>query len=78
MSCAGVTRLSSAARPSAARICSVTGIDLAVRGNTPPPAEINDVLRVDGADLRARCVGEGGNLGLTQLGRIEYARGGGR
>src|SRR5690606_794589 len=33
----------------------------------------NDALRVNGAELRARCVGEGGNLGLTQLGRIEYA-----
>jgi glutamate dehydrogenase len=33
----------------------------------------NDAIRVDGADLRARCVGEGGNLGFTQRGRIEYA-----
>jgi glutamate dehydrogenase len=33
----------------------------------------NDAIRVDGAQVRARCVGEGGNLGLTQLGRIEYA-----
>ena len=38
----------------------------------------NDAIRVDGADLRCRCVGEGGNLGLTQLGRIEYALQGGR
>jgi glutamate dehydrogenase len=39
----------------------------------------NDAIRVDGRELRARCVGEGGNLGLTQLGRIEYAeRGAGR
>jgi glutamate dehydrogenase len=38
----------------------------------------NDAIRVDGRELRARCVGEGGNLGLTQLGRIEYARTGGR
>ncbi len=38
----------------------------------------NDAIRVDGADLRAKCVGEGGNLGLTQLGRIEYAARGGR
>ena len=30
------------------------------------------------SELRARCVGEGGNLGLTQLGRIEYANCGGR
>ncbi len=34
----------------------------------------NDAIRVNGEDLRAKCVGEGGNLGLTQLGRIEYAR----
>ncbi|HEY3529603.1 MAG TPA: NAD-glutamate dehydrogenase [Nocardioides sp.] len=33
----------------------------------------NDAIRIDGSQLRARCVGEGGNLGLTQLGRIEYA-----
>ncbi len=33
----------------------------------------NDAIRVDGREVRARCVGEGGNLGLTQLGRIEYA-----
>ncbi len=38
----------------------------------------NDAVRVDGADLRARVVAEGGNLGFTQLGRIEYARAGGR
>ena len=36
----------------------------------------NDAIRIDGRDLRARCVGEGGNLGLTQLGRIEYAQDG--
>ncbi|CAN5330563.1 NAD-glutamate dehydrogenase [soil metagenome] len=38
----------------------------------------NDAIRVDGEDLRVRCIGEGGNLGLTQLGRIAYARTGGR
>jgi glutamate dehydrogenase len=37
----------------------------------------NDTIRVDGRDLRARVVGEGGNLGLTQRGRIEFARSGG-
>ncbi len=37
----------------------------------------NDAVRVDGAQLRARVVAEGGNLGLTQAGRIEYALGGG-
>ena len=35
-------------------------------------------VRVDGGELRARVVGEGGNLGVTQLGRIEFARAGGR
>jgi glutamate dehydrogenase len=38
----------------------------------------NDALRVDGCELRAKCVGEGVNLGLTQLGRVEYAEKGGR
>ncbi|HEX8975259.1 MAG TPA: NAD-glutamate dehydrogenase [Solirubrobacteraceae bacterium] len=37
----------------------------------------NDAVRVDGADLRCRVVGEGGNLGLTQRGRIEFALRGG-
>ncbi|MFI4913815.1 MAG: NAD-glutamate dehydrogenase [Steroidobacterales bacterium] len=38
----------------------------------------NDSVRVDGRQLRARVVGEGGNLGLSQRGRIEYALAGGR
>ncbi|WP_291994809.1 NAD-glutamate dehydrogenase [Candidatus Accumulibacter sp. ACC003] len=38
----------------------------------------NDILRVDGSQLQARVVGEGGNLGLTQPGRIEFALAGGR
>ncbi|HLM08336.1 MAG TPA: NAD-glutamate dehydrogenase [Thermoleophilaceae bacterium] len=38
----------------------------------------NDGLRVDAAELRCRIVGEGGNLGLTQRGRIEFALAGGR
>ncbi|MEU8678350.1 NAD-glutamate dehydrogenase [Streptomyces sp. NPDC048560] len=38
----------------------------------------NDAIRVDGEVLRAKVVGEGGNLGATQLGRIEFARSGGR
>ena len=38
----------------------------------------NDAIRVDGGELRVKCVGEGGNLGLTQRGRIEYAAKGGR
>ena len=38
----------------------------------------NNAVRVDGAELRCAIIGEGGNLGLTQRGRIEYARKGGR
>jgi glutamate dehydrogenase len=38
----------------------------------------NDSLRVNGKDLACRIVGEGGNLGFTQLGRIEYELNGGR
>ncbi|QOD38399.1 NAD-glutamate dehydrogenase [Candidatus Wolbachia massiliensis] len=37
----------------------------------------NDELRVDGKDIRASMFVEGGNLGCTQLGRIEYAERGG-
>jgi len=39
---------------------------------------VNDAVRVDGAELRCKVVGEGGNLGFTQRGRIEYALHGGR
>ena len=38
----------------------------------------NDNLRINGNELNAKIVGEGGNLGCTQLGRIEFARRGGR
>ncbi len=37
----------------------------------------NDSVRVNGGDLRCKVLGEGGNLGVTQLGRIEYAQSGG-
>ncbi|MGO9974489.1 MAG: NAD-glutamate dehydrogenase [Solirubrobacteraceae bacterium] len=37
----------------------------------------NDGIRVDGAELRCKVVGEGGNLGFTQRARIEYALKGG-
>lgn len=38
----------------------------------------NDALRINGKDLGAKVFGEGGNLGATQLGRIEFATQGGR
>jgi glutamate dehydrogenase len=37
----------------------------------------NDAVRIDAGELRARVVGEGGNLGFTQRGRIEFALAGG-
>ncbi len=58
------------------------GIGTYVKASTEGNAEVgdrtNDPLRVDGRDLRCRVVGEGGNLGFTQAGRIEYALSGGR
>ncbi|MGV3564111.1 MAG: NAD-glutamate dehydrogenase domain-containing protein, partial [Nocardioides sp.] len=58
------------------------GIGTYVKGAEETHADVgdkaNDPIRVDGGQLRAACIGEGGNLGFTQAGRIEYARGGGR
>ncbi len=58
------------------------GIGTYVKAASESSAEVgdkaNDQIRVNGADLRCKCVGEGGNLGFTQFGRIEYARSGGR
>jgi glutamate dehydrogenase len=39
---------------------------------------VNDSLRVNAKDVRAKVIAEGGNLGCTQKGRIEYAKHGGR
>ncbi|MFT7288169.1 MAG: glutamate dehydrogenase, partial [Halieaceae bacterium] len=38
----------------------------------------NDALRIDASELRCKVLGEGGNLGITQLARAEYCLGGGR
>ena len=38
----------------------------------------NDSLRIDARELNCKVIGEGGNLGVSQLGRIEFARRGGR
>ncbi|MFG2057026.1 NAD-glutamate dehydrogenase [Micromonospora sp. NPDC048930] len=58
------------------------GIGTYVKASTQTNAEVgdksNDAIRVDGKSLRCRVVGEGGNLGFTQHGRIEYASAGGR
>src|SRR4029077_5380597 len=45
--------------------------------NTNVGDRTNDALRVNGEELRCKVVGEGGNLGFTQLGRVEYALNGG-
>lgn len=45
--------------------------------NADADDKINDNLRVNGRDLRCRVFGEGGNLGLTQKGRIEFCLNGG-
>lgn len=58
------------------------GIGTYVKARSESDAEVgdraNDVLRVNGSELNAKIFGEGGNLGLTQLGRIEFAQNGGR
>ena len=58
------------------------GIGTYVKGSSESHALVgdkaNDSLRVNGAQLRCRVVGEGGNLGFTQLGRIEAAKAGTR
>jgi glutamate dehydrogenase len=57
------------------------GIGTYVKASSQTHAEVgdraNDAIRISGMDLRVRVVGEGGNLGFTQLGRIEYATTGG-
>ncbi len=58
------------------------GIGTYVKASDESNAEVgdraNDALRVNGKELRCKVIGEGGNLGLTQRGRIEYALHGGR
>ncbi|MFH8257208.1 NAD-glutamate dehydrogenase [Streptomyces roseolus] len=54
-----------------------TYVKSSVESNADVGDKANDAIRVDGQDVRAKVVGEGGNLGATQLGRIEFARSGG-
>jgi len=57
------------------------GIGTYVKATSESHAEVtdrsNDAVRIDATQLRARVVAEGGNLGLTQAARIEYALAGG-
>ncbi len=58
------------------------GIGTYVKASSESNADVgdraNDAIRVNGADLRVKVVGEGANLGTTQTGRSEFARRGGR
>lgn len=58
------------------------GIGTYIKASSESHAEVgdraNDEVRVNGKQVKAKIVGEGGNLGATQLGRIEYAKTGGR
>jgi glutamate dehydrogenase len=58
------------------------GIGTYVKAESETDADVgdkaNDPIRINGRDLRCRAVGEGGNLGFTQRGRIEFAAAGGR
>lgn len=60
----------------------VGGIGTYVKGSGESHSDVgdkaNDGVRINGGDLRCKIVGEGGNLGMTQLGRIDYALKGGR
>ncbi|WEJ32297.1 NAD-glutamate dehydrogenase [Devosia sp. SD17-2] len=58
------------------------GIGTYIRGTDEDNASVgdraNDAIRVTGAEVRAKVVGEGANLGVTQKGRIAFAQKGGR
>jgi glutamate dehydrogenase len=58
------------------------GIGTYVKSSRESHAQVgdraNDGVRVNGNELKAKVVGEGGNLGFSQLGRVEYALAGGR
>jgi len=58
------------------------GIGTYVKASAQSNADVgdpaNDAIRVDGAEIRARAIGEGANLGVTQAGRIEFSEKGGR
>ncbi|MBF6093890.1 NAD-glutamate dehydrogenase [Nocardia cyriacigeorgica] len=58
------------------------GIGTYIKASTESHADAgdksNDAVRVDADQLRTKVIGEGGNLGATALGRIEFCRNGGR
>jgi len=58
------------------------GIGTYVRSSTETDADAgdraNDAIRITGSEVGAKVIGEGANLGITQLARVEYAQSGGR
>ncbi|HPD82203.1 MAG TPA: NAD-glutamate dehydrogenase [Alphaproteobacteria bacterium] len=58
------------------------GIGTYVKATVESHAQVgdkgNDILRIDATELRAKVMGEGANLAITQKGRIEYAQNGGK
>jgi glutamate dehydrogenase len=58
------------------------GIGTYVKASTQSNIDVgdpaNDAIRVDGIEVRARAIGEGANLGITQAGRVEFSEKGGR
>jgi glutamate dehydrogenase len=58
------------------------GIGTYIKSSTETQADVgdraNDALRVNASELRCRVIAEGGNLGVTQLARVEYELKGGR
>ncbi len=55
-----------------------TYIKASAQNNLDVGDRANDALRINGREIRAKVIGEGANLGATQLGRVEYALEGGR
>ncbi|WP_425373774.1 NAD-glutamate dehydrogenase [Phyllobacterium salinisoli] len=58
------------------------GIGTYIRGSSESDAQVgdraNDAIRITGGEVRAKVIGEGANLGVTQRGRIEFSLAGGR
>ncbi|MGB8402483.1 MAG: NAD-glutamate dehydrogenase [Mycobacterium sp.] len=84
---AGVTELTPPALMKAVLLAPVDlfwngGIGTYIKAESESDADVgdraNDAIRVNGNQLRAKVIGEGGNLGVTQRGRIEFDLAGGR
>ena len=58
------------------------GIGTYIKASTQPHSDVgdpaNDVLRVDASEIKAKAIGEGANLAITQAARIEFSQRGGR